>query len=335
MSEILANIQQQPAVLEAVASYARGEGDATIEAAAALLRRCSRVAFVGIGGSRYAALPAALYLSQAGVDARVIDASEALYYEQIPPDTAVILVSRSGRTAEAVRIAEQMERSGIAYVAVTNELDSPIASGARAAVRVAGESDEGISIRTYTAAVLTMLYLGARVVDQVDLFDRQAKDMLCRLRPLIDTWEDENGDLSDVRYFCFLGRGYSLATAYEGCLLFQELARKPAAATTGAEFRQGPVEVLGPEHAVFVFAPEGRTRGLNLALVGELLATGARVIEIGPPWPDLPEHLAPITQIIPVQFAAYHLARGREDRPGQFRYAALTTESESDLRSPA
>ena len=334
MSEILANIRQQPAVLEDVASYARGEGARALEAVAALVRECASAAFVGIGGSRYAALPAALYLSQAGVDARVVDASEALYYEQIPPDTAVILVSRSGRTAEVVRIAERMAQSGIPYVAVTNELGSPIACGAGAAVRVAGESDQGVSIRTYTAAVLTMLYLGAGVAGRTELLHRQVNEMSGRLRGLIDQWEAETENLSDFRYFCFLGRGYALATAYEGCLLFQELARKPATATNGAEFRQGPIEVLRPEHAVFVFAPEGRTRELNLALLSELRATDARVIEIGPPWAGLPEHLAAITQIIPVQLAAYHLAGATEIPPGEFRYAALTTESEGDLRSP-
>ncbi len=332
MSDILDNIRQQPAVLEAVARYARGDGNQAMEDAAELLRRRSRVVFVGIGGSRYAAMPAALYLHDGGVDARVIDASEALYYERIAPNSAVVLVSRSGRTAEVVRVAEQMRRSAVPFVAVTNETQSPMAVGAQVTVHVAGESDQGVSICTYTAALLTLLYLGAKILRKVELLDSQVKQMLSRLEPMIATWEGENADLGPFKYFYFLGRGYSLPTACEGALLFQELARRPATAFIAAEFRQGPIEVLGPEHTVLVFAPEGRTRDLNIALINELRPTKAHIVEIGPPWPGLPEHLAAITQIIPVQLAAYRLAARNQERPGHFRYAALTTETEAGLR---
>jgi len=331
VSEILANIRQQPAVLKAVADYAQDDRDHALADAVDLLRSRSRVVFVGIGGSRYASLPGALYFSNAGVDARVIDASEALYYERIPPDSAVILVSRSGRTAEMVRLAKQMTQSEIPYITVTNEPTSPIAAGARSVVRVAGATDQGVSIRTYTAAVLTLLYLGAKTVDKADLLDAQVREMLSKLGSMIAVWEAEQVNLGASKYFFFLGRGYSLATAFESSLLFQELARRPAAACIAAEFRQGPIEVLGPEHTVFVFAPEGRTWDLGIALVNELRATPAHIVEIGPSWPGLPEHLAAITQIIPLQFAAYRLAVQSQGRPGHFRYAAPTTEEEPGL----
>jgi fructoselysine-6-P-deglycase FrlB-like protein len=58
--------------------------------------------FVGIGGSRYAGMSAALLLSDAAADARVVDGSEALYYERIPYDSAVVLVSRSASTRRAI-----------------------------------------------------------------------------------------------------------------------------------------------------------------------------------------------------------------------------------------
>jgi glucosamine--fructose-6-phosphate aminotransferase (isomerizing) len=328
MSEILANIRQQPAVLETIASYVCGDGGPELTKAAGLLRSRSRVVLVGIGGSRYAATPAALFLSDAGVDARVIDASEALYYERIPSDSAVILVSRSGRTAEMVRLAAQMNRSAVPYVAVTNEPASPMATGAQAIVRVACESDRGVSIRTYTGALLTLLYVGAKAVGRAEALNADVREMASRMKPMIGVWETEHTDLGSSKYFLFLGRGYSLATAFESSLLFQELARRPAAACIAAEFRQGPIEVLGPEHTVFVFAPEGRTRGLEVALVNELRTTPAHIVEIGPSWPGLPEHLAAITQIIPLQLAAYNLALRNQERPGLFRYAAPTTEAE-------
>jgi hypothetical protein len=54
-----------------------------------------------------------------GIDARVVDASELLYYEALPKSTAVVLVSRSGRTAEMVRVAERLREMKRPYIAVT------------------------------------------------------------------------------------------------------------------------------------------------------------------------------------------------------------------------
>jgi glucosamine--fructose-6-phosphate aminotransferase (isomerizing) len=331
MSEILRNIRQQPSVLATIADYLRCDGEAQLEKGAVLMRNSRRVVFVGIGGSRYAALPTALYLSQFGIDARVMDASEVLYYEHISADTAVILVSRSGRTAEMVRLAEHLDRDGNPYIAITNSPDSPMAVNADVTIQVAGETDSGISIRTYTGAVLTLLYLGAKMVNNLNILHEETIAMLSKLGTKIDDWDMDCSDLTSSRFFCFLGRGYSISCACEAALLFQELARRPAAWYIGAEFRQGPVEVLQPEDVVFVFAPHGPTRELNIALIRDLKITGARIFEIGSTWPELPEHLAAIPQIIPVQFAAYRLAVQNEGRPGDFRFAAETTEREHGI----
>ena len=328
MSELLENIRKQPDVLATIVNYLSGEGREELERANAVLRSFSRVVFLAVGGSRYAAMASALYLSQSGVDARVLDASEFLYYEEMPADTAVVLVSRSGMTAETVRVAELLHGANIPYVAVTNDRESPMASMANVTVQVAGESDEGTSIRTYTGAVLTLLHLSAERVNKGKELYSESLAMLDLLREKMDDWEVLGASIEDARFFSFLGRGYSLSCACEASLLFHELARRPASWYSGAEFRQGPIEVLQPGDAVFVFAPDGPTRRLNAALVDELKLTGAKVIELGPPWPSFPEHLAAVTSIIPIQFAAFYLAIRNGDEPGNFRFASMTTKAE-------
>lgn len=329
MPEILRNIRQQSTNLEFVSKYLRGEGAAHLSRSTALMAGSRRILFAGLGGSKYAAMSTALYLSQFGHDVRVADASELLYYEQIPSDAAMVLISRSGRTAEMVRLGRVLNDAGKQYIAVTNEPDSEMAQLAAATLAVAGESDSGVSLRTYTAAVLTLLHLGASLTGKLLTLGRETKLMLPNLERTIAKWEEDDTDLSGFTFFSFLGRGYSLGCACEAALLFQELGRRPAAWYNGAEFRQGPIEVLQPDHCVIVFAPDGPTRELNTALVRELELTGARVIEIGPAWEGIPEHMASITQMIPVQFMAYRLAAATPHRPGVFRFAAPTTESES------
>ncbi len=331
MPEILRNIHQQSTNLEVVSKFLRGNGAVHLSRSRDVLGASKRILFAGLGGSKYAAMSTALYLSRFGYDARVADASELLYYEQFQTDAAIVLISRSGRTAEMVRLARILNDSGRRYVAVTNEPDSEMAQLASATLPVAGESDNGVSIRTYTAAVLTLLHLGASLAGKMKTLRNETAKMLPNLERMIANWEEDDTDLSQLSFFCFLGRGYSLGCAAEAALLFQELARRPAAWYNSAEFRQGPIEVLQPDHGVIVFAPDGPTRELNTALVRELELTGARVIEIGPAWVALPEYMASIVQMIPVQFMAYKLAAATPHRPGVFRFASATTESETKV----
>jgi glucosamine--fructose-6-phosphate aminotransferase (isomerizing) len=227
-----------------------------------------------------------------------------------------------------VRVAERLHGANIPYVAVTNARESPMASMSEVTIQVAGESDEGISIRTYTGAALTLLYLSAERVNEGKSLHSEALSMVDSLGKKMGDWEAIGASIEDARFFSFLGRGYSLSCACEASLLFQELARRPANWSSGAEFRQGPIEVLQSGDAVFVFAPDGPTRHLNAALIDELRLTGARVTEIGPPWSSIPEHLAAVSLIIPAQFAAYYLALRNANNPGNFRFASLTTENE-------
>jgi glutamine---fructose-6-phosphate transaminase (isomerizing) len=331
MSELLANIRQQPQVLADIARYLRCEGRAELESAATFLRSRRQFAIVAMGGSRYAAMPVATYLARFGVDVRILDAGELLYYQPMTADSAVVLVSRSGRTAELVKLAEQMDRAAISYVAVTNCPDSPMARHARVTVRVACEADQGVSARTFTGAVLTLLYLGAAVAGRLDELHRETLSLLPLLAEALPKWEAEAATISVSRSIYLLARGYSLAAACEGCLLFQEVARHPAGWYNAAEFRQGPIEALGPEDVVFVFAPDGPTRELNHALARDLAGTGAKIHEIGPAWPGIPEHLAAVTGVIPMQLAAHALAVRSGIHPGEFQFAAATTEAEKGL----
>jgi len=333
MSELLSNIRRQPALLAGIAAYLKGAGALELMRAAELLRQRRHVGFAGMGGSRYAAMPAAMYLAQSGIDASVLDASELLYYLPAPPECAVVLVSRSGRTAEAVKLAALLDEKAVPYIAVTNCPDSLMAQRAQATLTVACDPDYGVSVQTFTGAILTLLYLAAAAADRLDDLRCETNDMLTQLKGALPEWESSVPDLSGSRHVHLLGRGYSLSTACAGSLLFQEVARRPAAWHNAAEFRQGPVESLRPGDAVFVFAPDGPTREMNCSLARDLQSTGAVVHEIGPAWPGLPEHLAAVTQIIPIQFAAYALAVQAGVVPGEFRFAAETTEFEEGLTS--
>lgn len=149
-------------VLEAPETLARvlGAGPADVD-----LRGIRRVRFVGMGSSRFAALPAASLLRAAGVDAVVERASAG---EPTPPaaDLLAVVVSAAGKTPETVAAAERHGGTS-RVVAVTNEPGSPVAAAADHVVELrAGEERGGVACRTYQASVAVLLLLSGRLVER-------------------------------------------------------------------------------------------------------------------------------------------------------------------------
>jgi glutamine---fructose-6-phosphate transaminase (isomerizing) len=140
-----------------------------------------------------------------------------------------------------------------------------------------------------------------------------------------------------------LGRGAALSSVHEGALLLHETAKASAVAMSSGQFRHGPVECISSESRVIVFGAPGATRAVDRSLANDLHRMGAKVGWIGPSdesdnssgapslvsWPEIPPLLAPLFDIVPLQFAAYRLALWRGITPGDFRYASEVTAAES------
>jgi glucosamine--fructose-6-phosphate aminotransferase (isomerizing) len=126
----------------------------------------------------------------------------------------------------------------------------------------------------------------------------------------------------------------------EGALLFNEVARMPAIGMLAGSFRHGPVELVDEKFRALIFAAPGRTMDLNLALARDLVKFGGSVRIVGSAieripgaqWCDLgtiPEALAPLVEIIPVQVAAMRMAQSRGIPDGTFRYISQVARSEA------
>jgi glucosamine--fructose-6-phosphate aminotransferase (isomerizing) len=152
-------------------------------------------------------------------------------------------------------------------------------------------------------------------------------------------WDDFLGVNAPVY---LLARGPSCASAYEGALLFHEVAKSPAVSMAVGSFRHGPVEVVDQHFRGIVFAPQGKTKDLNLSLANDLAKFGGQILIIQPSaeagshedyclTPKVPESLAPIFEIVPVQVAALRMAELRGIRPGSFRYAPQVATDEAEF----
>jgi len=175
--------------------------------------------------------------------------------------------------------------------------------------------------------------------------DRQASQGLYAavdaVEGFLDGWQERTDRMARFvgRGDCLslLGRGPSVASAAAGSLILKEVAKVKAEAMSGGQFRHGPLEVISPGFLAFIFAPQGRTRELNLRLARDIARFGGKVVLIGSeeeqvqerilhlPLPALQELYAPVAEIVPLQLLAWRWALDRGWPPGQFLWAGKVT----------
>jgi glucosamine--fructose-6-phosphate aminotransferase (isomerizing) len=336
---MLSDIEGQPESLRQVCAHQFGEGASDILAAAATLRKARRIIFTGMGSSFFAALPAVSHLAAHGVVAEAIETSELLHFglEPIDEGTAVVLVSRSGETVEALRILPLLLQRVAQVIAVTNVPGSALARESTRSIFLNSLPDKMVAVQSYSASLAVLLLLAEAVLQRsLDLW-RSSLDEICGvLETAIASAVAESEAwvkfLQPAAVVHLLGRGPSLASALEGALLFNEAARTPSVSMSGAQFRHGPVEIVDRAMRAIVYASDPATCAFDLDLASDLITMGAgvRVCDA----PHAPSPFQPLLEIVPVQVAACALALSKGLNPGDFRFATQVTATESGFQGP-
>jgi glucosamine--fructose-6-phosphate aminotransferase (isomerizing) len=347
----LAEVAAQPEVLRgAAAGLAERRGD--LERLGEAARRHPAIVFTAMGSSYHACYPAVSVLAAHGVAAVHVAAAELLHFRLpiLAEPTLLVVVSQSGRSAEAVGLVDKLSRRTARpfLVSVTNGLENPVAARADLALDSRAGPETGPSTITF-AASLTTLSAVARVLalepaDQAVERSRAAAEEVARtaerlLEEPATRGEELLGWLGARRFMVLLGRGPARAAAEMGALTVKEVAGFPAEALEAAQFRHGPLELAGTDLAALVFATEPETRELDLRLASDLVdagaavlvvsasgeaPAGARAIAVG----NLDRAVAPAASIVPVQLLSWRLALDRGRRPGMMTRAAKVTTRE-------
>jgi fructoselysine-6-P-deglycase FrlB-like protein len=131
MTHFLDDILRQPSSLLSAIDYLAGAGQAKLESAAAAIRQSPHVYLTGIGSSYHAALGVASLFDQGAHPVYVQDAAELLHFAAFPPDSVMIVISRSGQSAEIVRLLAKARESGTVVVGLTNSEAGALAQEAQ------------------------------------------------------------------------------------------------------------------------------------------------------------------------------------------------------------
>jgi Rieske 2Fe-2S family protein len=345
---LLQDILRQPAELKRCLFGLTGPSRPALEEAAGLLRHAPRVQVVGIGSSWNAGMAVTSAFQRTGSCAGLFDASELLHFGALPAGSVALVLSRSGRTVEIVRLLEKLRAAGSRIVAVTNAPDSPLGRAADVVVPLQIAYDHLVSVVMYSSLLLGGLLIAARSQgDPLEAVVDRLAAALDEAEASLDGWRDQiesSGWLSGDAPTYFLARGPSLASAHEARLLWEEAAKMPAVVVSTGGFRHGSQEAVFPGTRVALWLDPMGQREDDLQLAADLRAAGAQVLLMGAEVgerhgdcvarvPSTPPGWQPLLDVMPAQLAAERLARMRNQDCDRFRYCPYVVEEEGGLGS--
>ena len=349
---LLGEIGRQGAAIRGAAAALGHQADAI--RAIAGDRPDGRIVLTGMGSSLAAGHALVATLGRAGIPVDLVNAAELLHFglPTLDARTTLVVVSQSGRSVEVVRILDALPggAGGRPFVVgITNGPANPLSDAADVALDIAVGDELGPATMTFAATLVGLDALGrllltrdraAAVVDEVTRAAGDAAlaiDRLTQDRPaLIDAvtgWADGR------RTLVIVGRGVGRAASDMASLTLKEVAGVAAESMITADFRHGPLELVGPDLAIAFICVERETDAMDRAFAAELgrgptsvlvleqsadAPAGVRSIVIGP----VAGSLAPAVAVVPFQLLARELAIAAGRRPGAFRDASKVTTTE-------
>ncbi len=301
-----------------------------------------RIVLTGMGSSFWSLYPLHLRLSDAGLVSHWLEASEFLLgFEPLyRKDTLLVAVSQSGESGEIVRLLERREEFGH-VIGVTNDPASHLGTQADTALTLDAGPEATVSCKTYVATLATLHWLGGQLLaEDAAATNRDLESAVTAVGQYLDGWQNHVAEiaplLKGVRSVFVTGRRFSLTTAGTGGLILKEATRQHAEGMSCPAFRHGPLEMAGGHVLVLLFAGTGPVAALNRRLAGDIERGGAHVAVLAtadatsPAFQltALPEAVAPIAEILPVQMLSLALAARDRQEAGRFERACKITSLE-------
>jgi glucosamine--fructose-6-phosphate aminotransferase (isomerizing) len=345
--QYLRDILEQPVALEETLSGLQDSADLNALAKRARDGGYRSVVLTGMGSSYHVLHPLNIQLVENGISATMVETSELVHYQNrlFDPDTLIIVVSQSGQSAEIVRMLE-MNDGRSALIGVTNTRESPLARKANATLLMRAGNEFSVSCKTYLTSLLTLRWLGDVLCNRDLEFTREELGKAApAVRSYLAKWKDHVKELMELlrgsQHLFLVGRGPSLAAVGTGALIVKEADRFHAEGMSSAAFRHGPLEMLSRQMFVLIFAGNGRTRDLNLSLLGDIAEQSGRAtlvsedaeiaacrLPAGALDPASAASIQPVMEILPVQMITLALAAEAGREPGRFEIASKVTTKE-------
>jgi len=301
-----------------------------------LAQRISKIFITACGTASHAAVVGKVLIERiAKIPVEMDIASEFRYRDPIlDQNTAVLVISQSGETADTLAAMEEARQKGAILWSIVNVIGSQAMRISDGYISMQTGPEIGVaSTKAYTAPLVDLYMLAVLLADKRGvLSDRRRRELVADLRLVPDlagrcldreaeveriAWE-----LKDFSHCLYLGRGINMPTAYEGALKLKEISYIHAEGYPAGEMKHGPIALIDEEMPVVVIAPRDPWYEKMFSQIEQAKARGGIVVAVATEgdqlipsiadhvlWvPETPWMLSPVTTVIPLQLLAYHIA---------------------------
>jgi glucosamine--fructose-6-phosphate aminotransferase (isomerizing) len=292
--------------------------DSLPRSAVTRLSGCSRIFLVGTGTSYHGALVGQYLLRSAGVEAWAVRAFDfANYPPTLKADDGLVLLSHRG-SKRFSQASLDVFKSGDHWLAITGE-GSPLQGPG--VIDTVPQERSPVHTASHTGAMIRLAQLAVAVgsppwkaeLARVPSAIRSALELRAQIIQAVDR-------LQPGRVVHFVGGGPAYATALEGALKLREASYVSAEGHELESIFHGPLISVQAEDSVVMVAQPGATLERTVELAAALHEIGATTVAIGPSaasitatvqleTPAIDELLAPIVNVVPLQWLALEVSR--------------------------
>jgi glucosamine--fructose-6-phosphate aminotransferase (isomerizing) len=304
------------------------------------LRGINKVCVIACGTSWHAALVGKFLIERfAHLPVEVDYGSEYRYRDFIVDEkTLVVIITQSGETADTLAALREARKKGARSLAICNVVGSMATREAEGTLYTHAGPEIGVaSTKAFTSQLVALnlfaLYLGQVRGTLSEADARKHISALLQLPKLMEqvlkassVMEEVAGKYFTRSDFLYLGRGINYPIALEGALKLKEISYIHAEGYPAGEMKHGPIALIDAAMPVVTIAPSDHVFEKMLGNIQEVKARGGSVIALTTDGndtlksvldpatdslislPRVPEMLAPIAMVLPLQLLAYHVA---------------------------
>jgi glucosamine--fructose-6-phosphate aminotransferase (isomerizing) len=304
------------------------------------LRAVTKIALVACGTSWHSALVGKFLVERyAKLPTEVDYGSEYRYRDFIVDEhTLVVVITQSGETADTLAALREARKKGARSIAICNVVGSMVTRDAEGTVYTHAGPEIGVaSTKAFTSQLVALNILALHLAQVRGTLPetamRTAITALLQLPKQMEqalkassVMEEISGRYFNRSDFLFLGRGINYPIALEGALKLKEISYIHAEGYPAGEMKHGPIALIDSAMPVVSLAPHDHLFEKMLGNIQEVKARGGAVIAVTTDGndtlksvldpatdalvslPRVPETLAPIVMVLPLQLLAYHVA---------------------------
>lgn len=249
-------------------------------------RAMNRVIITGMGSSLYAAESVKSFLTGHGIPTLTYSCFELSRYQlnQIDSRSLVIVISQSGKSSEAIELAEAAG-AVTTVVGIHNYPDSPLKAHCDFMLELHADKEYSVTNKTFELTILVLNLIAHRLAGELDrdffLECRQAADW-------IDEWladwrrrtENLHAFTDGILLYDLLADDASLATARQLSLAYREGLHNCTAVWECADYAHGQYHSskLAGQYLAQMFFPEFLADTKEMKMKDYILSRGGRVI---------------------------------------------------------